>query len=825
LKRLFHEAHLAGILEMSEDAIISMDEHQRIRLFNRGAERIFGYAQDEVLGQPLDILLPSRAVDVHRQHIRVFAGSPEASRRMGERREVVGRRKDGTEFPAEVSISKLTVRGETVYTAILCDITQRKEAEEAIQHSRDFYLKLFDEFPALIWRSGLDSKCDYFNSAWLGFTGRKLEQELGDGWAEGVHPDDLCQCVTTYREAFQARRSFEMEYRLRRHDGEYRWIVDVGRPFHDLEGTFAGYIGSCYDITDRKQAAEAAHVKTGQLQVITETILAFLETGDWRDATARLLRAAMEQTASEYGFIGVVVDGPVLRILVHEGIVWDAAINRAFYDKAVQTYQARGYSEFRNFDNLFGRVITTGQTVFSNAPGSDPRSGGLPPGHPPLRHFLGVPLLRRHEVIGMIGVANRPGGYTDNEQAKLGVLTQAAALFYDSYRRQQREAQLEEQLRQSQKMEAVGQLAGGIAHDFNNMLTVITGHSELLLQQGDLPESLRGPLAEILQAGERAGMLTNQLLAFSRQQRLQPTVLDLNTVVGDVATMLQRLIRENIAIEVISAQNLGLVKADPGQLGQVLINLAINSRDAMLQGGRLTIETANIQIDPADAARHPGMQPGSHVMVAVHDTGCGMDAETQAHVFEPFFTTKERGKGTGLGLSTVYGIVKQSGGHIRVASEPGRGTTFAIYLPRVEAEALTPAVTPEAKPADRGTETVLLVEDEDTVLEVTRDALEEYGYTVLAARSGKEALLFSERHEGPIHLLLADVVMPGYSGREVVERLLSHRPDMKVLFMSGYMSDTIARHGVLVPGIILLEKPFRPETFARKVREVLDRRA
>jgi PAS domain S-box-containing protein len=698
-KRLFHEAHLAAILEISEDAIISMDGHQRIRLFNRGAERIFGYAQDEVLGQPLDILLPSRAVDVHRQHIRAFAGPPEVSRRMGERREIVGRRKDGTEFPAEASISKLTVRGETVYTEILRDITQRKHAEEALL------------------------------------------------------------------------------------------------------------------------------VKTGQLQIITETMLAFLETEGWRDASARLLRAALEQTASEYGFIGVVVDGPVLRILVHEGIVWDAAINRAFYDKAVQTYRERGYLEFRNFDNLFGRVITTGQTVLSNAPGSDPRSGGLPPGHPPLRHFLGVPLLHGQEVVGMIGVANRPGGYTDNEQAQLVVLTQAAALFYDSYRRRQREAQLEEQLRQSQKMEAVGQLAGGIAHDFNNMLTVITGHSELLLQQGDLHESLRGPLAEIQKAGERAGMLTNQLLAFSRQQTLHPTVLDLNTVVGDAATMLQRLIGEDIAIEIIPAQHLGLVKADQGQLGQVLINLAINACDAMPQGGRLTIETANIQIDPADAVRHPGMQPGSHVMVTVHDTGCGMDAETQAHVFEPFFTTKEKGKGTGLGLSTVYGIVKQSGGHIRVASEPGRGTTFTIYLPRVEAEALTPAASPEAKPADRGTETILLVEDEDTVLEVARDTLEEYGYTVLAACNGQEALLFSERHEGPIHLLLADVVMPGYSGREVAERLLAHCPDMKVLFMSGYMRDTIARHGVLVPGIILLEKPFRPETLARKVREVLDRRA
>jgi PAS domain S-box-containing protein len=381
---------------------------------------------------------------------------------------------------------------------------------------------------------------------------------------------------------------------------------------------------------------------------------------------------------------------------------------------------------------------------------------------------------------------------------------------------------LEEQLRQSQKMEAVGRLAGGIAHDFNNMLTVITGYSELLLQSLAPGSPLRNTVEQIKQAGERAAGLTGQLLAFSRKQVLQTKVLDLNAVVADMDKMLRRVIGEDIDLLTVLKPGLGRVKADPGQLEQVMLNLAVNARDAMPQGGKLTIETADVELDAAYARRHVTVKPGPYVMLAVSDTGCGMDAETQARVFEPFFTTKEQGKGTGLGLSTVYGIVQQSGGNIWIYSEPGRGTTFKIYLPKVEeaADMGDPVVAHMQQP--RGTETILLVEDNPNVLGLARTVLQGQGYSVLEAPKGERALEIREQHNGAIHLLVTDVVMPGMSGRELAERLATSYPEMKVLYLSGYTDESIVHHGVLDHGMAFLQKPFTPDALARKVREVLD---
>jgi PAS domain S-box-containing protein len=382
--------------------------------------------------------------------------------------------------------------------------------------------------------------------------------------------------------------------------------------------------------------------------------------------------------------------------------------------------------------------------------------------------------------------------------------------------------QLEEQLRQSQKMEAVGQLAGGVAHDFNNLLTIITGHTQLLLEHLTPGNGLRGYVTEIQKAGDRAASLTRQLLAFSRQQVLQPQVLDLNSIVANIHKLLRRLIGEDIDLVAVPRNDLGRVKADPGQLEQVIMNLAVNARDAMPQGGKLTIETANVDLDETYARGHVGVTPGPYVMLAVSDTGIGMDAATRAHMFEPFFTTKEKGKGTGLGLATIYGIVKQSGGNVWVYSELGRGTTFKIYLPRVE-EALKPIERSSARHGvGRGSETVLIVEDEGAVRSLVRGVLEENGYTVLEAGGGEEALVISARHAGRIDLILTDVVMPHMSGRELAERLASLRPEAKVLYMSGYTDDAIVRHGALAVGTAYLQKPFTPSALVCKIREVLD---
>jgi two-component system cell cycle sensor histidine kinase/response regulator CckA len=385
--------------------------------------------------------------------------------------------------------------------------------------------------------------------------------------------------------------------------------------------------------------------------------------------------------------------------------------------------------------------------------------------------------------------------------------------------------QIEEQLRQSQKMEAVGKLAGGVAHDFNNLLTAITGYSELSLRRLSLEEPLHRNISEIKKAGERAAGLTRQLLAFSRKQVLQPKVLDLNQVVLETNRLLQRLIGEDIELLTKAKADLGKVKADPGQIEQVLMNLAVNARDAMPNGGALVIETANVYLDENYASRHPSVEPGWYVMLAVSDTGCGMDAETRERIFEPFFTTKEVGKGTGLGLSTVYGIVKQSGGNIWVYSEVGLGTAFKIYLPRAdkpEENEASDEMTSSDTEILKGTETVLLVEDEEMVRVMTREILLESGYHILEARNGNEALSVSERYQGPIHLLLTDVVMPQMGGRELAERLSKCRPEMRVLYMSGYTDDAIVRHGVLEEAMAFIQKPFAPDALGRKVREMLE---
>jgi PAS domain S-box-containing protein len=384
---------------------------------------------------------------------------------------------------------------------------------------------------------------------------------------------------------------------------------------------------------------------------------------------------------------------------------------------------------------------------------------------------------------------------------------------------------LEQQLRQAQKMEAIGRLAGGIAHDFNNLLMVISGYSEFLLDRLGPDQALRGPAKEISSAAERATSLTRQLLAFSRKQMLTPKVIDLNAVVTENLKMLTRLIGEDIDLVMIPGAELGPVKADPGQIEQVILNLAVNARDAMPQGGRLTIETANVTLDESYARLHAPVQPGDYTMLVITDTGIGMDTETQSRIFEPFFTTKGT-KGTGLGLSTVYGIVKQSGGYIWVYSEPGRGTSFKVYMPHVTAEevaAVEKPAAPAVVPLETARETILVVEDEVNLRRLTRQFLENQGYTVLEAADGAEAVQICVAHQGIIHLLLTDVIMPGMNGRELAHRVSEIRPNMKVLYMSGYTENAIGHNGTLDAGITLLQKPFTLHALKAKVREVIDK--
>jgi signal transduction histidine kinase/CheY-like chemotaxis protein len=443
-----------------------------------------------------------------------------------------------------------------------------------------------------------------------------------------------------------------------------------------------------------------------------------------------------------------------------------------------------------------------------------------------------VPVRIGERVVGVLSIRSRQdGGFAEEHltvatafASQAAVALENSRLYQETQRAYDELAATQEQLTQARKMEAVGRLAGGIAHDFNNLLTVMIGRTQLLLRQLPTGDPVRPAVELVEETADRAADLTRQLLAFSRKQILQPAVLNLNAAVASMGEMLHRVIGEDIALVTALDPTLGCVKADPSQIEQIVINLAVNARDAMPQGGRLTLETANVELDAAYARTHVGVQPGPHVMLAVSDTGVGMDQGTLGRIFEPFFTTKGPGKGTGMGLATVYGIVNQSGGHLWVYSEPGHGATFKIYLPRVDQAAEPASPRAASAPIAEGRETILLVEDEARVRQLACDILQASGYTVLEARHGHAALEVCQNHTGTIDLLLTDVVMPSMNGRELAERLAPLRPDMAVLYTSGYTDNAIVLHGVLDARTVFLQKPFTPDALARKVRQVLDAR-
>jgi signal transduction histidine kinase/DNA-binding response OmpR family regulator len=435
--------------------------------------------------------------------------------------------------------------------------------------------------------------------------------------------------------------------------------------------------------------------------------------------------------------------------------------------------------------------------------------------------FAGHPLIAHDRLVGVMALFAKHR-LSEVALTALATIADNVALGIEGRRVEVEREKMEMQFRQAQKMEAVGRLAGGIAHDFNNLLTAITGYGELMLPSLKEGERLRSNLEEVLKAAHRAAALTRQLLAFSRRQVLEPKVLDLNAVVVGILPMLRRLIGEDVDLVNVPDPGLGHVKADPGQIEQVIVNLAVNARDAMPGGGKLILETMNVDLDEVYARQHVAVRPGRFVMLAVSDTGVGMDEKTKASIFEPFFTTKEKGKGTGLGLATVYGIVKQSGGYIWVYSEPGRGTTFKIYLPRVNNEIEHEESAKPLQVAAHGSETVLVVEDEEIVRSLTRQILQARGYAVLEAQHGPEALRVCELHKGEIHLILTDVVLPHMSGPELAARVATLRPQIKLLYMSGYTGNALAHLGVPDVEGACLQKPFTLASLARKVREVLD---
>jgi PAS domain S-box-containing protein len=671
-------------------------------------------------------------------------------------------RKDGTIFPVEIRIRPFWEGGRRFAMALVRDITERKRAEEAVRKSEELLRQAVRVANLGIFDHDHLTGEIYWSPEERTIHGWKVERAptLAE-FVAMMHPEDRDRVVPAIRRAHDPAGDgvFDVEQRILRPDGEVRWTMIRSQTFFD-------------DVEGARRPVR--------------TVGAVLDTTEWKRVEERLAEA---QEIGGFGSFEVDVAtwlghcSPALCQIF--GFENDEPFQdvRAFLRRHVHS------DDRERADSARAKLLEAG--------GSDE---------------IEVRYLRPDGQERILRIRRRA------LRTVAGRVTRIVGTIQDVTELKR----LEEQFRQAQKMEAVGQLAGGVAHDFNNLLTVINGLSELAYHRMRRDDPSRELIAEVLKAGERAAVLTRQLLAFSRKQHLQPQVLDVNVLLVELSKLLQRLLGEDIGIRLAADAALGLVKVDPGQFEQAVINLAVNSRDAMPSGGRLTIETRNVELDEGDVEQHPDARPGRHVLVAVSDSGHGMDAATQARIFEPFFTTKGPSRGTGLGLAMVYGFVKQSGGHIEVESVAGFGTTFKVYLPRTDETVPSGRSSQDRVTIPGGTETILLVEDQDAVRTFARHVLLAAGYTVLEARDGDEAFWVAQQRQGPIHLLVTDVVMPRMSGRQLADLLARDRPETRVLFMSGHADDTITHYRVQETGGAFLQKPFNPVQFAQKVREVLD---
>jgi PAS domain S-box-containing protein len=749
--------------------------------------------------------------------------------------------------------------------------------------SEEWYRTLGDVAPGFVWFADTTGHFMYVNRTWELYTGSTLDDLNELGWDRFNHPDEIASVQAAWARAVESRQRFEMEVRYRRHDGEYRWMLARVVPQRDGAGQLQGWVGMSVDIHDLKLTEEALRQREYELNDFFESAAIGMH---WVGADGTILRvnqAELDLMGYErHEYVGrniidfhvdrTVIDD-ILKRLVAGEVLHDYPARLRCKDGSVKhvLIDSSGYFESGRFvhTRCFTRDMTlqrgaeeaTARLAAIVASSSDAIVGKTLEGivtswNTAAERMFGY---TGAEMVGQSIFRLIPEGLHESERTLLARVARGEAVKFSATERLRKDGQriymdvsvspirdvygrvvgassikrdvtdrrvIEERLRQAQRMDSVGQLAGGIAHEANNMMSVVLGCADYVLQRNDLPEPVREDVDQIWRAAKRTAGITQQLLAFSRRQVLQPQVLDLNETVRSLEPILTRSLGETNGLRMHLDPNLVPVRADPGQLEQVLINLTLNARDAMTEGGRLTIETMNVVLDEAYASGKSveSLKPGPYAALVVSDTGHGMDSDTIARIFEPFFTTKGVGQGTGLGLSTVYGIVKQSGGFVWAYSEPGHGTTFKVYFPAVTSPPELAAVRMPI-PGAHTDEVVLIAEDEAMVRSIMARTLRDCGYVVLEAGDGREVLERMEAEGGRIDLIVADVVMPGLGGRELSARLAERWPEVPVLFTSGYTGLDVVRRGLLEEGREFLQKPLDPEALARKVREMVDARA
>jgi PAS domain S-box-containing protein len=730
-----------------------------VTYFSPAVERISGYGPAEIVGRAsFDIVVPE-------ERERIGGVLSELLDRPGATRTVEFRieHRDGSRRWVQSTATNLLEDPDIrAVVANFRDVTDRHRAVDELRESEERYRRIVEGTSEGVALMDSEGRITFANGRLADMLRYPREELLGRLASEFGPPESRRELEEKLARGMRGESGAHERPFLRR-DGSSVWLeLDVS-PLFDANGNAEGALGLFRDVSSRRRAEEMRN----RLAAIVES--------------------------SDDAIIGLDLDGTVTS--------WNRGAERLYQREAEamigQPVAVLTPPDLRGEQGELLARIRDGERVLHRETRRLRADGSTVE--------VALTIWPIHDSSGRIaGISKIARNLTERRKAEAAV------------------RRTEEQLRQAQKMEAVGSLAGGVAHDFNNLLSVILSYATMLSDSLTPGDPMRTDLEEIVKAGSRATDLTRQLLAFSRQQLLQPRVVDLNTIVANMQGMLRRVLGEHIELTMLMAQSLGKIFADPGQIEQVVMNLIVNARDAMPMGGKLTIETANAELDAEYAASHHGVTPGHYVMLAVTDGGIGMEPAVKARIFEPFFTTKGVGKGTGLGLSTVLGIVQQTGGHVWVYSEPGSGTTFRVYLPRTDRTAEQAPMPARTAEAIRGAETVLLVEDEEQVRRTMQLILRRHGYNVLEAENGGDALLLCEQYPATIHLLLTDVVMPRMNGRHLAERLATVRPHMKVLYVSGYTENAIVRHGILDAGIQYLSKPITPDALLRRVREVLD---